>query len=373
MKEKEINLGPILVENRHKRGITQDELAEYMGVSKAAVSKWETQSTYPDITLLPRLATFFNISIDELMGYQPQMTKSDIRKLYRQLCLDFSTKPFDEVVEHCRQMAKKYFSCPPLLFQIGALFVNHSTLANSREKTTDVLEEALGYFIRVKDESDDIELAKQALNMEALCLLTLGRANEVLDLLEPAELSLTSVEPLLASAYHMSGQIEQSKRVLQIGVYQSIVNLLNLLLSYMGLCCDDAKTFEETYRRTYTIAEAFQIEDLHPGLLMSFFISAAQGFMILGDEEKALDLLEQYVDLVTRDIYPLHLHGDSYFNLLDDWFETTLTLGSDLPRDETIIRKSMTEAVVKNPTFAPLADNTQFQRIKQRLKANEEV
>ena len=39
---KEINLGRILVENRHKRGITQDELAAYMGVSKAAVSKWET-------------------------------------------------------------------------------------------------------------------------------------------------------------------------------------------------------------------------------------------------------------------------------------------------------------------------------------------
>ena len=39
---KEINLGRILIENRHKRGITQEELASYLGVSKAAVSKWET-------------------------------------------------------------------------------------------------------------------------------------------------------------------------------------------------------------------------------------------------------------------------------------------------------------------------------------------
>lgn len=60
---KEINLGHILIENRHKRGITQDELASYIGVSKAAVSKWETGTTYPDITLLPQLATYFNISI----------------------------------------------------------------------------------------------------------------------------------------------------------------------------------------------------------------------------------------------------------------------------------------------------------------------
>ena len=39
---KEINLGRILVENRNKRGNTKDQLAAYMGVSKAAVSKWET-------------------------------------------------------------------------------------------------------------------------------------------------------------------------------------------------------------------------------------------------------------------------------------------------------------------------------------------
>ena len=39
---KEINLGRVLIENRHKRGITQDDLAAYLGVSKGAVSKWET-------------------------------------------------------------------------------------------------------------------------------------------------------------------------------------------------------------------------------------------------------------------------------------------------------------------------------------------
>ena len=40
---KEIHLGRILAENRRRKGITQDELAEFVGVSKAAVSKWETE------------------------------------------------------------------------------------------------------------------------------------------------------------------------------------------------------------------------------------------------------------------------------------------------------------------------------------------
>ena len=46
---KEINIGRVLIKNRHKRGITQDELATHLGVSKGAVSKWETGVAFFDI------------------------------------------------------------------------------------------------------------------------------------------------------------------------------------------------------------------------------------------------------------------------------------------------------------------------------------
>ncbi len=370
---KEINLGHVLIKYRHRRGITQDELASYMDVSKAAVSKWETGTTYPDISLLPRLAAFFNISIDELMGYEPQMTKEDIRKLYRQLTIEFSSLPIDTVLEHCREIAKKYFSCFPLLLQIGSLFVNHSMLVKDPDKTVQILEEARTIFARVKTETDDIELAKQALDMEALCLLTLGRSNEVLDLLEPMELSLTFSEPLLASAYEKIGKTETAKSILQIGMYQSIIRLFNLLPSYLNLCLDQPTTFEETYKRTIALSETFQIRTLHPGLLLSFYVSAAQNYLALGKTEKALDLLEQYTQLATSDIYPLRLHGDHYFDRLDGWLEHTLTLGSDMPRNETIVRKDMTQAVRDNPAFTIIRYTPRFQSMIRRLEANEEV
>ena len=89
---KELNLSNILVKKRKEKGITQDQLAAYIGVSKASVSKWETGQSYPDITFLPQLAAYFNMSVDELIGYKPQMTKEDIRKLYLRLAKDFSQK-----------------------------------------------------------------------------------------------------------------------------------------------------------------------------------------------------------------------------------------------------------------------------------------
>lgn len=55
-------------QKRKEKGITHEKLAEYIGVSKASVSKWESGQSYPGILLLLELATFFNISVDELLG-----------------------------------------------------------------------------------------------------------------------------------------------------------------------------------------------------------------------------------------------------------------------------------------------------------------
>lgn len=369
---KELNIGASLIQNRRRRGITQEMLARYLGVSKASVSKWETGTTYPDITILPKLATFFHISIDELIGYEPQMTKEDIRTLYRQLCRDFSEKPFEEVTANCREIVKKYFSCPPLLFQIGCLYANHCTLAGSPERFSGILEEAVELFIRVREESRDVALQAQAVNLESFCLLQLGRSSEALSLLSPATSLLMMPEPLIASAYRMQGKIPEAKRTLQAGMYQSILALINLLVPYLELCGEDETAFAETCARILTLAEAFRLETLHPGILLTVYLNIAQQHARRGNEEAVFSTLECYANLALSGVHSLKLHGDSYFNLLDDWLEENLALGNDLPRDETAIRKSITDSIAANPVFAPFAGSTRFQNIIRRLKNGRE-
>lgn len=246
MSKKELNLGRVLTEHRRKRGVTQETLAEHMGVSKASVSKWETGAAYPDITLLPKLAAYFDLSIDALLCYEPQMTTEDIRKLYRRLSHDFAEKPFPEVLEACRETAKQYFSCFPLLLQIGALMVNHCMLAGTPEQTAAVSKEALGLFQRVRQESGDTGLIVQATNLEALCLLQLNRPQEVFPLLDSASTLRFSIEPLLSQAYLMTGKPEEAKTLLQVGIYQSMLELLELLSSYITLCKGDEAAMRES-------------------------------------------------------------------------------------------------------------------------------
>jgi len=60
-------LGTRIADARKKKGMTQDQLAEAMGVSSQAVSKWENDISCPDITLLPQLADYFGMSVDDLL------------------------------------------------------------------------------------------------------------------------------------------------------------------------------------------------------------------------------------------------------------------------------------------------------------------
>ena len=65
----QLNLGIKIRELRRRDGRTQDNLAESLGVTAQAVSRWEAGRSYPDMEMIPAIANYFHVSIDELFGY----------------------------------------------------------------------------------------------------------------------------------------------------------------------------------------------------------------------------------------------------------------------------------------------------------------
>ena len=74
----EETLGKRIVQNRKRLGLTQDALAEKLGVTAQAVSKWENDQSCPDITMLPRLAAVFGVTTDALLGLEAPAKEAEV-------------------------------------------------------------------------------------------------------------------------------------------------------------------------------------------------------------------------------------------------------------------------------------------------------
>ena len=84
-----MNLGNKIRELRRAGNLTQEQLAASLNISAQAVSKWEMGASYPDMTMIPTIAAFFKVSLDELF--------------------DFDVKNVDKEIEDIRLEYGKYF------------------------------------------------------------------------------------------------------------------------------------------------------------------------------------------------------------------------------------------------------------------------
>lgn len=68
-----MSLGSSLSNARKKRGLTQEEVAEHLGVSRQTISKWEVDETLPDICQFKHLAQLYRVTLDELLEYDAEV------------------------------------------------------------------------------------------------------------------------------------------------------------------------------------------------------------------------------------------------------------------------------------------------------------
>ena len=101
-----INISENIKNLRKRKDITQEELAEHLGISFQSISKWERGEGFPDITMLPDLAEYFNVSIDELLGAN-KIYGGDIYDIYKQAHELETNGNYDAAVELLKDTLKK--------------------------------------------------------------------------------------------------------------------------------------------------------------------------------------------------------------------------------------------------------------------------
>lgn len=98
----QLKIGEQITFLRKQKGLTQEQVAQALGVSNQAVSKWESAQCSPDIQLLPEIAQYFNVSIDRLMGYT---SKDTVENVYLNIKALFEKIPEKEVFHEACKLA----------------------------------------------------------------------------------------------------------------------------------------------------------------------------------------------------------------------------------------------------------------------------
>ncbi len=121
-----MNLGNSLFHARKKSGLSQEEVAEKLGVSRQTISKWETDETVPDIRQSKKMAVLYSMSLDELIDFD-----IDIKEI--QDIIDKTSEEMEEKIDWTNAWGKRY----PILIS----YQNEVNIPNYARRISIILDE----------------------------------------------------------------------------------------------------------------------------------------------------------------------------------------------------------------------------------------
>ncbi len=143
-----MKLGEIIKNCRTEQNITQEALAEFLNVSTQAISKWETNNSYPDITLIPKIAEFFSISIDTLFYESKKMPNEVFKENHK---LEEKFLKHGEIDFYITLWKESYIKYPND-FRVAKEYIAAMCLDKNHKYTDKIIDYSINIFRNCKDE-----------------------------------------------------------------------------------------------------------------------------------------------------------------------------------------------------------------------------
>lgn len=303
-----INICRTIARERRRMGITQEALAAHLGVSKAAVSKWELGQSLPDVSLLPRIAAYFSLTLDELFDWRDELTEAESAALYAEVYALAETD-LDAARERLRALAAEHYSDANLLLMLASLLTAWSAGMASPFAPADATGDADGSgtdgatgavpgsaalalidrALEIATEAPVLFLAQQ---QKATTLFQTGRYEEAVSLLEPLVRRQDAGAPtmLLASAYCRLGRDGDALDLLQMERLRAANFVLSSLAQEMGMR-DDATFAHDAGAAATAVYDALGMGSLNPWYPVSMALEEAEALRRAGERDGAIEAL----------------------------------------------------------------------------------
>ena len=116
-----MDIGIVIKKYRKEAGMTQEEMANRLGVTTPAVNKWENSNSKPDIELLAPIARLLDISLDTLLSFHEKLSDTEIEEIIRKMDRMFSEEGYEKTYEWALRLIKEYPNCNMLIWQTAVM------------------------------------------------------------------------------------------------------------------------------------------------------------------------------------------------------------------------------------------------------------
>lgn len=157
-----MKINEIIKKRRQELNLTQEKIAEYLGVSTPAVNKWEKGVSYPDITILPALARLLETDLNTLLSFNEDLSDKEIGEFINKLTYLIQTKEFEAGYKLAMEKIQDYSNSDRLIYSI-VLSLEGSLLMSDVDDSERYYEEIRNLYQRIIN-SEDVVVRNQVIS-----------------------------------------------------------------------------------------------------------------------------------------------------------------------------------------------------------------
>lgn len=277
---------------RKEQNLTQEQMANQLGISAPAVNKWENGNSYPDIELLALLARLLKIDIDTLLSFHEDLTEMEVGQFINQLSEKMSTEGFEEVFQEAETKIREFPNCNTLILWSAQILNAYLLMKYQDEEKKDTyMEKIISWFEKVAF-CDDVELAKTAQISLAQNLMNHEKyeeAQKMLDKIPPMGFDKRTTQVQLFIAQE---KYEEAEKMQDEMLYQRGNALVETLMHTIDMLCKKNE-YEEALIYARIVSQIAEVLELGSYVGVSSYFEI---YTKMQDKEHTLEYLEKMMD-----------------------------------------------------------------------------
>lgn len=251
-----MKLNKVIRTRRQALGLTQEQLAQKLGVSAPAVNKWERNLNYPDVTLLPALARTLGVDLNTLLSFQEDLTAEEIARFTNNLDKMIREEGYEAAFQRGMDEIHQYPNCEALIYPV-IFYLDGARFLHGVPNPDDYTDRLMSFY-ETMSHSQTLEIRDAAL---AMCIAyhrnrkDFARAEELINTIPSTRIDK---EEQLATLYTQQEKREDAQRLWEHRILQSATELQTALIHLMEIAeqedrPQDAQFCADTYQQVSSL------------------------------------------------------------------------------------------------------------------------